>query len=95
MKDWDIIADNLSKAGFSCGCVSAIDSNGRPIWIADAHRGGNADVCQHRQLGRAASISAQRRRLWFAIATVVAAFDSYRFGCRITPALSASRSTLQ
>jgi hypothetical protein len=20
-------------------CVSAIDSNGRPIWIADAHRG--------------------------------------------------------
>ena len=33
-----IIADNLSKAGFSWGCVSAIDSNGRTIWIADAHR---------------------------------------------------------
>jgi hypothetical protein len=31
-------ADNLSKAGFSWGCVSAIDSNGRTIWIADAHR---------------------------------------------------------
>ena len=36
---WKIIADNLSKAGWSWGCVSAIDSNGRTIWIADAHRG--------------------------------------------------------
>jgi hypothetical protein len=32
------IADNLSKAGWSWGCVSAIDSKGRTIWIADAHR---------------------------------------------------------
>ena len=38
MKYWEIIADNLSKAGWSWGCVSAIDSNGRTIWIADAHR---------------------------------------------------------
>ena len=36
---WEIIADNLSKAGWSWGCVSAIDSNGRTIWIPDAHRG--------------------------------------------------------
>jgi hypothetical protein len=36
---WEIIADNLSKAGWSYGYVSAIDSNGRTIWIADAHRG--------------------------------------------------------
>jgi hypothetical protein len=28
----------LSKAGWSWGSVSAIDSNGRTIWIADAHR---------------------------------------------------------
>ena len=35
---WEIIADNLSKAGWSWGCVSAIDCNGRTIWIADAHR---------------------------------------------------------
>jgi hypothetical protein len=34
----EIIADNLSKAGWSWGCVSAIDSQGRTIWIADAHR---------------------------------------------------------
>ena len=39
MKYWEIIADNLSKAGWTWGCVSAIDSNERTIWIADAHRG--------------------------------------------------------
>jgi hypothetical protein len=38
VKDWEIIADRLSKAGWSCGCVSAIDACGRTIWIADAHR---------------------------------------------------------
>ena len=40
MKYWEIIADNLSKAGWSWGCVSAINSNGRTIWVADAHRDG-------------------------------------------------------
>jgi hypothetical protein len=39
MKYWEIIADNLSASGWSLGYVSAIDSNGRTIWIADAHRG--------------------------------------------------------
>jgi hypothetical protein len=38
MKFWEIIADNLSKSGWSWGCVSAIDSDGRTIWTADAHR---------------------------------------------------------
>jgi hypothetical protein len=38
MKYWEIIADRLSKAGWNWGCVTAIDSNGRTIWIADAHR---------------------------------------------------------
>jgi len=37
MKYWEIIADNLKKAGFSLGWVSAIDSEGRTIWIVDAH----------------------------------------------------------
>jgi hypothetical protein len=36
---WEIIADNLRKAGWSWGCVSAVDSQGRTIWIVDAHRG--------------------------------------------------------
>jgi hypothetical protein len=39
MKYWEIIADNLSEAGWSWGCISAIESNGRTIWIVDAHRG--------------------------------------------------------
>jgi hypothetical protein len=38
VKYWESIADNLSKAGWGWGCISAIDSNGRTIWIADAHR---------------------------------------------------------
>jgi hypothetical protein len=38
MKYWEIIADNLSKAGWSWGCVSTVDSCGRTIWIVDAHR---------------------------------------------------------
>jgi hypothetical protein len=41
---WIIIADNLSKAGWSLGWVSAIDSQGRTIWIADAHRDGKRFV---------------------------------------------------
>jgi hypothetical protein len=41
---WEIIADNLSKAGWSLGWVSAIDSNGRTIWIADMHREGRRFV---------------------------------------------------
>jgi hypothetical protein len=39
MKYWEIIANRLKKAGWSLGWVSAIDSQGRIIWIADAHRG--------------------------------------------------------
>jgi hypothetical protein len=38
VKYWEIIADNLFKAGWSLGYVLAIDSNERTIWIADAHR---------------------------------------------------------
>ena len=39
MKYCEIIADNLSTVGWSLGWVSAIDFNGRTIWITDAHRG--------------------------------------------------------
>jgi hypothetical protein len=31
------MADNLSKAGWSLGWVSALDVQGRTIWIVDAH----------------------------------------------------------
>jgi hypothetical protein len=33
----------------SSGCVSAIDSNGRTIWIADAHRGHGKHFIVHAQ----------------------------------------------
>jgi hypothetical protein len=38
MKYWEIIADNLHDAGWSLGWVSALDCEGRTIWIVDAHR---------------------------------------------------------
>jgi len=38
-KSREVIADNLKKAGWSLGYVSANDSHGRTIWIPDAHRG--------------------------------------------------------
>lgn len=37
MKNWEVIADNLSKADWSSGCVSALDSAARMIWIVDTH----------------------------------------------------------
>ena len=38
MNCWEIAADDLSIAGWSLGCVTAVDANGRTIWIVDAHR---------------------------------------------------------
>jgi hypothetical protein len=38
VKYWEIIARNLKKRGWSLGYVSAVDSEGRTIRIADAHR---------------------------------------------------------
>jgi hypothetical protein len=38
VKYWEIIANNLSKAGWNWGCVSAQDAHCRTIWISDAHR---------------------------------------------------------
>jgi hypothetical protein len=40
MKSWEIVADRLSKAGWSWGCVSVVDCEGRTNWVADAHRDG-------------------------------------------------------
>jgi hypothetical protein len=39
VKCWEIIADNLHRAGWSLGWVSALDLEGRTIWITDTHRG--------------------------------------------------------
>jgi len=38
VKDWEIIADNLSKASWTWDCSSHIDSTSRLLFTADAHR---------------------------------------------------------
>ncbi len=38
VKYWELVSDKLSKAGWSLGWVSAVDSEGRTVWIVDAHR---------------------------------------------------------
>jgi hypothetical protein len=38
VKYWELVADKLSKAGWSLGWVSALNSEGQTIWIVDAHR---------------------------------------------------------
>ena len=50
MKPWEIIADNLSKAGWSWGCVSALDREGRTIWIVDAHGYGKRFVVRAEEI---------------------------------------------
>lgn len=44
MKEWEIIADNLHRAGWSLGWVSAVDFEGRTIWIVDAHGYGKSFI---------------------------------------------------
>jgi hypothetical protein len=44
---WEIIAHRLRKVGWSLGWVSAIDSQGRTIWIVDAHRDGGKRFVVH------------------------------------------------
>ena len=46
VKYWETIADNLSKAGWSLGWVSAIDVQERTIWIVDAHGYGKRFIVQ-------------------------------------------------
>jgi hypothetical protein len=38
VKYWEIIADRLSKSGWSWGCVSVVNAEGRGIFVVDAHR---------------------------------------------------------
>jgi hypothetical protein len=37
VKYWELIADNLSKAGWSWRCIVRVDSAGRDIFVVDAH----------------------------------------------------------
>jgi hypothetical protein len=38
VKYWEIIADQLSNAGWSWGCTSLVDSAGQMLFNVDAHR---------------------------------------------------------
>jgi hypothetical protein len=35
---WEILAGNLSKAGWPCGCISSTNDEGRQFWVAAAER---------------------------------------------------------
>ena len=37
-KHGGIIADNLSKGGWNCGCISSTDHEGRQFWVVAAER---------------------------------------------------------
>ena len=70
MNHWEIIADDLSKAGFSWGCVSAVDLEGQTIWIVDAHRDGNRFImCADEML--TAFVELQRAIHEFAVSLIV------------------------
>jgi hypothetical protein len=50
VKYWEIIADNLSKAGWSYGYVPALDREGRTIWIVDAHDYGKHFIVRAKEI---------------------------------------------
>jgi hypothetical protein len=37
-RDWKIIADKLSKAGWRCGSISSTDHERRQFWVVAAER---------------------------------------------------------
>jgi hypothetical protein len=39
VKSWEIIANNLRKAGWNCGSISSTDHEGRQFWVVAAERG--------------------------------------------------------
>jgi hypothetical protein len=58
VKYWEIIANGLSKAGWSWGWVSALDRKGRTIWIVDAQLS-RGDRCSEPRLNvRSSPVSA-------------------------------------
>jgi hypothetical protein len=65
-----IIANNLSKAGWSLGYVSALDSQGRTIWIADAHRGDRKRFVVHADKMLTAFVELQRAIHAFAVSLI-------------------------
>jgi len=69
-KHWEIIADNLSKAGWSSGWVSALDVDGRTIWIVDAHGYGKRFIVRADEM-LTAFVELQRAIHEFAVSLVL------------------------
>jgi hypothetical protein len=69
VKYWEIIADRLSRAGWSWGCVSTINSNGQTIWIVDAHRYGKRFIV-HADKMLTAFVELQRAIHAFAVSLI-------------------------
>jgi hypothetical protein len=63
IKNWEIIADRLHDAGWSLGLVSAIDSQGRTIWIVDAHRDDGKRFVVHADEKLSAFVELEREAL--------------------------------
>jgi hypothetical protein len=70
VKDWEIIADNLSKAGWSLGWDSAVDSAGQTIWIVDADRDDGKHFIVHSDEKLTASVELERAIHEFAVSLI-------------------------
>jgi hypothetical protein len=55
-----MIADKLSNAGWSWGCLTAVDREGRTIFVADAHRGDGKRYVVHADEKLAAFLELER-----------------------------------
>ena len=69
VSEWEIIADRLSKAGWSLGWVSAVDCQGRTIWIVDAHGYGKRFIVRAEEL-LTAFVELQRAIHQFAVTLI-------------------------
>ena len=70
VKYWEFIADNLHKAVWSLGCLTALDREGRTIWIVDAHGYGKRFVVRADEM-LTAFMELQRAIHEFAVSLIV------------------------
>ena len=57
---WEIIGDNLSRAGWTWGCVATVDREWRTMFVADAHRGDGQRFVVHAEEKLTAFLELQR-----------------------------------
>jgi hypothetical protein len=70
VKYWKTIANKIIKAGFSLGWVSAVDVEGRTIWIVDAHGYGKRFIVRTDEI-LTAFVELQRAIHEFAVSLVL------------------------